>query len=270
VQSAYCPHLGADLSAGRVVGDHVQCAFHKWEYDHRGRCVRTAVGDPAPPTACIFNFPTVEKFGVVWAFNGESADWELPSFDIPEERLLIRAYVTKVYHCDGWVFAANTPDMQHFKAVHGVKFKHADPHNAVDWVEHGFNYSIAADHQNDIPIEWRVGIRGASFYWQHGTYNGWWIGGTTGFSCPGPGRHQAFASLAIEKGDGSEEALAAVEQRLQVAEALMWRTLEEDRPVLDTIHYAPGTLTKGDTTLARYLNFLRKMPRAHPSAPFIR
>ena len=44
VMSAYCPHLGADLSVGSVEGNHVVCAFHRWEYDANGRCVRTAIG----------------------------------------------------------------------------------------------------------------------------------------------------------------------------------------------------------------------------------
>ena len=28
IQSAYCPHLGADLWVGKLVGDRVQCTFH--------------------------------------------------------------------------------------------------------------------------------------------------------------------------------------------------------------------------------------------------
>lgn len=270
VQSAYCPHVGADLSVGRVVGDRVQCAFHEWEYDETGRCVKTAVGDPAPKAACIFSFPTLEKYGVIWAFNGEEPLWDLPSFDKPEDQLLMKTIVSETYTCDGWIFACNTPDMQHIKVVHKVQFKHDDPHKMVDWHEDGFDYDIEADHQGGIPIRWRVGIRGSSFFWQRGTYDGWWLGATTGFSCPRPGEHQVFLTLAVDRGDGSEADLARAQERLDIAEALLGRTVGEDKDILNTIHYRPGTLTKGDTTLSRYLDFLRDMSRAHPSADFIR
>ena len=33
VHSAYCRHLGADLSVGRMVDDKLQCPFHFWQYD---------------------------------------------------------------------------------------------------------------------------------------------------------------------------------------------------------------------------------------------
>ena len=39
--------------------------------------------------------------------------------------------------------------------------------------------------------------------------------------------------------------------------------------VLGTTTATGGALTRGDRTLARYLQFLRDYPRSHPSAAFI-
>lgn len=41
VTDAYCPHLGADLSAGgKVKQDQIECPFHLWRFDGRsGKCV---------------------------------------------------------------------------------------------------------------------------------------------------------------------------------------------------------------------------------------
>ncbi|MGD0051847.1 MAG: Rieske 2Fe-2S domain-containing protein, partial [Vulcanimicrobiaceae bacterium] len=36
VQSAFCPHLGADLSLGELVDGCVRCPYHHWSYDSDG------------------------------------------------------------------------------------------------------------------------------------------------------------------------------------------------------------------------------------------
>ncbi len=267
VKSAYCPHVGADLSVGRIVDNRVQCAFHHWEYDESGRCVKTGIGDPPPPRACLFNFPTVEKYGIVWAFNGSEPLWELPEFE--KRNLLLHSFFSDEYQCDPWIFAANTPDMQHIKVVHGVKFRHEDPHRDVAWDRWGFNYQITAEHGQGPDIDWNVGIRGSSTYMQQGTVDGWWLGVYAGFSLPRPGRHRAFVTIAVEQGEDTPEAQNGRQQLLEFGTQLLINTAEEDRPILDSIRYRPRNLTRGDRTLARYLKFLRDYPRAHPARDFM-
>ena len=269
VMSAYCPHVGADLSVGCVVENRLQCAFHKWEYDTQGSCVKTAIGYKPPPSAQLFKFPSVEHYGVVWVFNGNEPLWQLPEFDRPSEHLVFRSYrFPEYFQCDPWVFAANTPDMQHLKVVHQTQFKNEDPHDQVQWTDWGFTYNIIADHQGGVPIEWQLGIRGTSLFWQEGPYGDIWLGGMVGFGLPSPGQHEVFAILALDTREAANEDDLA--ERFDVAEMLMNRTIGEDTDILNTIHYNPGTLTKGDKTLARYLEFLRRYPRDHPSRAFIR
>src|SRR5262245_9767650 len=68
VHSAYCRHLGADLSVGKVMGSELRCAFHHWRYDGGGTCRATAGGDAVPLDTRLFAFPTAERFGLIWAF----------------------------------------------------------------------------------------------------------------------------------------------------------------------------------------------------------
>lgn len=271
VMSAYCPHLGADLSIGCVVENRLQCAFHKWEYDTNGQCAKTGIGDRPPHTAQLYKFPSQERYGLVWAFNGDEPLWDLPDFEYDDDEVVFRNFrLPALFNCDPWVFAANTPDMQHLKAVHDIKFNVDDPHESVEWNDWGFRYKIIAAHQQGVPIEWTLGIRGTSIFWQEGPYDDFWIGGLVGFGLPQPGKHEVFAAVGLLKGDGSPEANALYEERCKVTDMLLARTVGEDTDILNTIHYRQGTLTAGDKTLSRYLTMLRNYPRAHPSDPFIR
>ncbi|WFL77735.1 Rieske (2Fe-2S) protein [Altererythrobacter arenosus] len=264
--SAYCPHLGADLSIGTVEGNHIECAFHRWQFDTDGGCAKTFIGDPAPKRARLFKFPTQEAYGVVWVFNGNTPHWDIPTFQVPDDKIVYRTYrMPSHFACDPWVFAANTPDMQHFKAVHQIQFSSEDPHADVDWSDWGFRYKLIAGHQNNVPIEWTLGILGTSLFWQEGPYGDFWMGGMVGFGLPEVGKHQPFAVMALE--DSGDQAINS--ERFDIAQMLMERTLGEDSEILNTIHYRPGALTRGDTTLSRYLKFVKDYPRSHPSAPFI-
>ncbi len=93
VMSAYCAHVGADLSVGDIQGDTIRCAFHHWQYDGNGVCIATKVGDPPPKAACLFKFPTCEKYGIVFAYNGEHPRFEVPDFPYPNSDLALNASV---------------------------------------------------------------------------------------------------------------------------------------------------------------------------------
>jgi len=131
-----------------------------------------------PRRARLFKFPSQERYGIVWAFNGDTPRWEIPGFEIKDEQLAVRVYrMPDYFHCDPWVFAASTPDMQHFKVVHQAQFSAADPHERVEWQQWGFRYPIVARHQQGVPIEWTLGIRGTTIFWQEGPYGDFWLGG---------------------------------------------------------------------------------------------
>ncbi len=48
VMFAYCPHLGADLAAGKVVDNRIRCAFHRWEFD-----TAAGVGERVSAIRCL-------------------------------------------------------------------------------------------------------------------------------------------------------------------------------------------------------------------------
>lgn len=268
VQSAYCPHLGADLATGKMVDGRIQCSFHQWEYDTDGMCVKTGAGLPPPPAACLYTFPTIERFGIIYAFNGHEPMWNLVDFEYPDNDLVFEAFMSDEYTCDPWIFASNTPDTQHISVVHGFKFKAADPMESIQWEKWGFRMKISAHHQNNEDLAWEAGIFGTSTFFQQGTIDGWWLGVAAGFSMPRPGKHNVFLSIAVRNVE--LDAGKTMRERLDFGKFLLARTAVEDKPILDSIHHKVGHLTKADTALARYFDFLREYPRAHPSREFIK
>jgi phenylpropionate dioxygenase-like ring-hydroxylating dioxygenase large terminal subunit len=267
VMSAYCAHLGADLSVGDVQGESVRCAFHHWKYNADGICESTKVGDPPPAGACLFAFPTCERHGIVFAYNGERPRFAVPNFPYPDSELLMSTSILpKITPTDPWVLSCNTPDMQHIKALHNVTFDEDDPHDRVEWTDHSMLYDFKGRHAQGQPIEYRVGIYGTNIFYQSGTIDGRWFGAMTPFGLPRPGQTRVFAVIAARKADGDEVSTAAF---LKAVTDLEMQVVREDVPVLNSIHFRPGTLTRSDRTLARFFQYLRDYPRCHPSAEFI-
>jgi phenylpropionate dioxygenase-like ring-hydroxylating dioxygenase large terminal subunit len=262
--SAYCAHVGADLSVGEVIGNNLRCAFHHWQYDQDARCVKTGLGVPPPKDACLFLFPVQERYGIIWVFNGETPLFDLPEAPYPDDELEVGiAYEPKLINIDPWVFAANTPDMQHIKVVHKVNFDGEDPHSLVKWHKYGFGYTYRGLDQGNVWTEYTLGIQGTSVFFRFGNYEDFWRGSVAGFGLPKPGWLVMYSVNLVQKGPKAKE-------RLETATFLSRRTLSEDKPIMDTLHYRPGYLIKGDQSLSRFLSFVRNFPRAHPSADFIR
>ncbi len=267
VLSAYCPHMGADLCTGEMVDGTVRCPFHFWRYGPDGRCVATESGDPVPPTAKLFAFPTAEKYGCVFVFNGAEPLFELPDFPKPAEGLVWKVGEWDVeMPVDPWVICCNTPDMQHIQVVHGISFDGGEPHGEVEWTTHSMNYQFQGKMRDGTPIGFAVGIYGTSIYWQHGAFDGRWFGFVAPMGLPRPGRSRLFFAVAVEDDPADPEGTRAF---LDAMYDLEVGIATEDLPIVRRARFKPGTLTRSDRTLARFFDYLRAHPRAHPSAGHI-
>ena len=266
VLSAYCPHMGADLCVGEMIDGTVRCPFHYWRYGPDGRCVATGSGDPVPPTARLFAFPTIEKYGFVFAFNGTEPLFDLPEFPKPLERLVWKVGEWNVrMPVDPWVICCNTPDMQHINVVHGITFD-GQPHDSVEWTPHSMLYRLQGSMRDSTRIEFDVGIFGTSLYWQHGELGGRWFGFVAPMGLPRPGECRLFFAVAVENDPADPQGTQAF---LDAMYDLEVGIATEDLPILERARFRPGKLTRSDKTLVAFLRHLRDYPRAHPSAEFI-
>ena len=80
-----CPHRGMPLSFGQMRDDCVECAYHGWRFDHKGRCqgIPSLVeGSPIQPEKIgVTTYPCRERDGYVWVFV---ADPQQPHQAIPD------------------------------------------------------------------------------------------------------------------------------------------------------------------------------------------
>jgi phenylpropionate dioxygenase-like ring-hydroxylating dioxygenase large terminal subunit len=268
VLSAYCAHLGVDLSLAERDGDKIKCPFHLWEYDIAGSCVGTGVGERPPRTARLYRFPTQEMYGIVFAFNGEHATYELPRFSVSDDELVYRAAVIPdLLSVDPWVVAANTPDLSHTVLLHGLDYQE-DPYERVKWTDHSLQYPVHARLPEGQMFDVSVAIHGTNYYFQEGPVDGRWFGWATPLGVPSPGQTQVFYIIAAKKqpGESAEQTDAFLDYVLGIEMHLV----SQDMPVFQGIRYRPRDLTRSDRVLARFFEYVRRYPRAHPAAQYIR
>jgi phenylpropionate dioxygenase-like ring-hydroxylating dioxygenase large terminal subunit len=119
-----CAHLGADLARGDVAGDCLRCPFHNWSYNAQGQCTDVPCQKEIPAFARTFAYPTRERYGVVWVFNGPQPTFELPAFEqFPDASKLAVLHVKpKPLRVHPHVITCNGLDVQHFENVHDFTF----------------------------------------------------------------------------------------------------------------------------------------------------
>jgi phenylpropionate dioxygenase-like ring-hydroxylating dioxygenase large terminal subunit len=115
-----CLHRGAKLSRGKVEDSCLTCAYHGWQYDTSGKCVRIPAhpAQPPPSRARATVYRAAEKYGLVWVSLGSPAqdippfpEWEDSSFrKVAAGPYLFQAHAPRVIE--------NFLDVGHFPFVH--------------------------------------------------------------------------------------------------------------------------------------------------------
>jgi len=68
-----CCHRQAPLSAGKLIGNIVECGYHGLQFDTTGKCVKVPSQDRIPASAKVKAFPVIEKNHWVWIWMGDPA-----------------------------------------------------------------------------------------------------------------------------------------------------------------------------------------------------
>jgi phenylpropionate dioxygenase-like ring-hydroxylating dioxygenase large terminal subunit len=268
VLSAFCPHMGADLASGDICNDTLRCGFHHWQFDIEGNCVSTGIGTPAPSQAKLFRYPCVERWGIVFAFNGLEPLWDLPDFRYPDEDLVFKSFAIEGnMPVDPWIQCANTPDMQHIKTMHGINFNCEDPDEEVEWTPYSMSYYFDGVHRKGEKLENWVAIHGTSLYWQETFIDGQWFGFMVPMGLVSPAKTRNYFVLCARKDMGEKD---EVDKFISEMIDLELSVVGEDVDVLSNMNFKPGAVIKDDKTLLKFFKYIDGYPRAHPGGPFIK
>lgn len=117
-----CPHRNLPLSAGRLVGDTLECGYHGMVFDCTGTCTHLP-GGPAPPAwARVRAYPVIERRGWVMVWMGDPAQADAaraPDYNI---RLADPAWFHYKGHiavrCGYRLILDNLLDLSHLAYVH--------------------------------------------------------------------------------------------------------------------------------------------------------
>lgn len=124
-----------------------------------GKCARTAGNDPLVGAMHVFRYPVQERFGLIWAFNGEEPLYDLPDLGFPDEELTFHAEIPHLdLLADPWVFMCNTTDFNHINIIHGIKIE-GDATNDINWLIMAIITTLRAVFAKPAP---RSNIRSAS------------------------------------------------------------------------------------------------------------
>lgn len=133
-----CPHRNAPLSAGRVVGNHIQCHYHGWEFDGAGTCkaVPGLFGEPSHPARHVPSFACRDSQGWVWVYSEADVEPEQPPYRIPcsdePGYLTIREHLEMPGPLDA--VAENALDVPHTAFVHSGLFRKNKDRKAIEVV----------------------------------------------------------------------------------------------------------------------------------------
>jgi phenylpropionate dioxygenase-like ring-hydroxylating dioxygenase large terminal subunit len=143
----YCPHLGAHLGDGALVGSRIRCAFHGWEFAGTGECMHVPFGR-TPRNIRILTYPVVVKNRhiFIW-YHPEFLDpmWDIPEVDLTSDSGVYTVVRERTFRATWRDLSENGVDRSHFVILHGT-----EPVE-LDVVEQGPIRIIARSTEIDTP-----------------------------------------------------------------------------------------------------------------------
>ena len=162
---AFCPHLGANLSFGRIRGECIECPFHRWRFTGDGRAAHVPYSDHIPDGVLTETFPVQEVHGQVFMYHAcdgvEQSVTDTPPYPVPRiPEIDEGTFLYRGAHDAGRVrmhileFAENAVDLAHFEPIHNEL--------RIPWTRlriPGLTSEHKAKWEADPELPWRMHFR---------------------------------------------------------------------------------------------------------------
>jgi phenylpropionate dioxygenase-like ring-hydroxylating dioxygenase large terminal subunit len=158
-----CPHRLAPLSAGRVVGDALQCAYHGWCFDGDGACteIPALVGSDHIPGRARATVPAgiAERGGLVFLAPEEPRN-ELFDFAIVDDpRFLHGALEPAPARVGAGLMIDNFLDQAHFPFIHAATIGSDDALAVPELTIERVGYAMSVRSRQQFPNHEDRGVK---------------------------------------------------------------------------------------------------------------
>lgn len=124
-----CPHRLLPLSAGKLEGNTVQCAYHGLTVNAQGTCTRVPTSDTVPDWAHLGRYATVERDGYLWVWmgNADRADLsKVPDYSINHDPRVVMCRNSLRVGANYQLIVDNLLDLSHAEFIHGKDLGNGD------------------------------------------------------------------------------------------------------------------------------------------------
>lgn len=146
-----CCHRTMKLSKGRVCNGVISCAYHGWQFDKTGKCVRIPQYPERKANFKVESFRCTARHGVAWVALEEPLMPipNLPEFDAPGFRVVPEFFET--WDAAGLRIMENSFDNAHFSYVHAASFGiNEEPEPADIRID---EFATGFDMFSDVPVK---------------------------------------------------------------------------------------------------------------------
>ncbi len=281
ILDAFCPHMGADLSIGKVSGNQIQCFFHHWKFDGEGQCMDI----PCSPKNQEFkqkaktqSYAVVEKYKSIWVWPDRHADNDLPDFPLPMGEDPVVWFGKPIFRtCHHHVNMINGLDPQHLKTVHNISIE-MDVSSQMS----GDGQIVDFTLRGQFP-QTRLGKIARYLFGPEYSYGMRYINASIGllttmrglkFRGKGfswPDSNMIFAYLPVQEGVTKVQPMFISRKRSGVLGWLITRGMllaaymgfqlltDEDGAIYETIRFSPRNLLPIDHPVLKYVNYVNKL-----------